>query len=129
MRTSSRLALYFMAAAVVMGGGILYACYDPGSSVYFPKCPFYFLTGLKCPGCGSQRALHELLHLRIAGAIKYNALMVVSIPFLCLMGFAWLRRRRFPGLYRAVTGRVAVWSVFGVITGWWILRNIPGIFL
>ena len=30
---------------------------DPEDSVYSPKCVFYLLTGLKCPGCGSQRCV------------------------------------------------------------------------
>ena len=27
---------------------------------YFPKCPFRFITGLQCPGCGSTRACYQL---------------------------------------------------------------------
>ena len=124
MRTSLRLALYFMAAAVVMGGGILYACYDPGSSVYFPKCPFYFLTGLKCPGCGSQRAVHSLLHLDIAQAFSYNALLVLSLPILLLLGYAELARKKNPLFYRKIHRPVFIWSYFVIVVAWGICRNI-----
>ncbi|WP_225974845.1 DUF2752 domain-containing protein [Arachidicoccus ginsenosidivorans] len=51
-------------------------------SSWFPKCPFRSLTGLQCPGCGSQRAIHDLLNLDILGAFRENALMVVSIPYI-----------------------------------------------
>ena len=39
---------------------IIYYRVSPTSSVFFPKCAFLMLTGLKCPGCGSQRAVHAL---------------------------------------------------------------------
>ena len=49
---------------------------DTTSGVPFPKCLFFSLTGLQCPGCGSQRALHSLLHLDLVAALRYNAYMV-----------------------------------------------------
>ncbi len=97
---------------------------DPEDSVYSPKCVFYLLTGLKCPGCGSQRSIHALLHLQVGDAFRHNALLVLSIPFLALMCFSWMKRRRFPALYERLNGRVTVWTVFAVIIAWWIVRNI-----
>ena len=40
----------------------LYFFINP-STAFFPKCPIYSTTGIYCPGCGSQRALHDFLHL------------------------------------------------------------------
>ena len=97
---------------------------DPEDSVYSPKCLFYLLTGLKCPGCGSQRAIHALLHLQVGAAFGYNALLVLSIPFLALLSFSWTMRRRFPALYERLNGRGTIWTVFAVIIAWWIVRNI-----
>lgn len=97
---------------------------DPEDSVYSPKCLFYLLTGLKCPGCGSQRAIHALLHLQVGDAFRHNALLVLSIPFLALMCFSWMMRRRFPVLYERLNGRGTIWTVFAVIIAWWIVRNI-----
>lgn len=97
---------------------------NPEDSVYSPKCVFYMLTGLKCPGCGSQRAIHALLHLRIGDAFRYNALLVLSIPFLGLLCFSWAMRKRFPALYAGLNGQVVIWTVFAVIIAWWIIRNI-----
>jgi hypothetical protein len=54
---------------------------DPNVYPFFPKCPFLLLTGLKCPGCGSQRAIHQLLHLNIAGAFHQNPLLVLYVPY------------------------------------------------
>src|SRR5690606_2629375 len=38
-----------------------YGLVDPATGI-LPSCPFYTLTHWYCPGCGSQRALHALLH-------------------------------------------------------------------
>ena len=43
--------------------GAVYSVFDPLKSSFFPSCPFKSVTGLDCPGCGSQRAIYELLHL------------------------------------------------------------------
>ena len=54
---------------------------DPSIYPFFPKCPFLIATGLECPGCGSQRAIHQLLHLNIAGAFRQNPIVVLYIPY------------------------------------------------
>ena len=64
---------------------IVYYRVSPTSSVFFPKCAFLMLTGLKCPGCGSQRAVHALLHADLASAFAHNALLVLSLPYLALL--------------------------------------------
>ena len=52
-----------LALLVVVCGaaGILYFLSPYDSGVYAP-CPFNALTDLYCPGCGTLRGLHELLH-------------------------------------------------------------------
>ena len=74
-----RKILYVVGIVVILLGIIVYYKLDPSKILLFPKCPFYLLTGLKCPGCGTQRALHQLLHLHLDDACRYNALMVASI--------------------------------------------------
>lgn len=60
----------------------LYFFLDPSLFQFFPKCPFLFITNLECPGCGSQRAIHQLLHLNFLAAIKFNLLLVIFLPIL-----------------------------------------------
>lgn len=105
----------------------LYMKFDPAESVMFPRCIFHEMTGLSCPGCGSQRAIHALLNLDLGGALGSNAFLVLSLPFMALLVFAWLMRRRIPGFYARLGSRVVIWSVFAVIILWWITRNIFGI--
>lgn len=123
---SRRLYAVLIAAAAVCAVLAVVWIYrvDPEDSAYSPKCVFYMLTGLKCPGCGSQRAIHALLHLRVGEAFRYNALLVLSIPFLLLLCFSWAMRKRLPVLYAGLNGRVVIWTVFAVIIAWWIIRNI-----
>ena len=56
----------------------LYYFYDPQGGG-FPACPFYQLTGLFCTGCGSQRALHDLLHLDLGSSLGHNLLLAPAL--------------------------------------------------
>ena len=115
-----------IAATAIVVAVALYAAVDPSSSRLFPKCPFYVLTGLKCPGCGTQRAIHQLLHLNIGQAIHYNALMVASIPLMVFLGAANALRDRHPRLYLASRNPVLSWAVLAVVLLWMLFRNVFG---
>src|SRR6266478_9480238 len=62
--------------------GIYLFIFEPGQSGYFPPCPFRTLTGLNCPGCGTTRCLHQLLHGHFVAAFELNPLMVLTLPLL-----------------------------------------------
>jgi hypothetical protein len=68
-------------AACVITLAVLYVL-NPVDHQLMPKCPFKLLTGLSCPGCGFQRAIHALLHGRIAEALGYNYWLVFALPYL-----------------------------------------------
>ena len=113
-------------AAVVVAGVVIYSTFDPSASRWFPRCPFLMLTGLKCPGCGTQRAIHALLHGDVLSALHFNALLPVSIPLLLLYGYAELVRTRKPRFYNRVNSVTAILAVLVVVIVWWIVRNICG---
>lgn len=105
----------------------VFFAFDP-ARYPFPRCPINLLTGLYCPGCGSQRATHALLHGHVAQAADLNLLAVLSLPLLALGAVATLRTllsgqlHRPALLYRSwlplvLAGTVAVFTV---------LRNLPG---
>lgn len=120
-------AISVAALSVIAVLVVLYEKYDPADFVLFPKCIFHSITGLQCPGCGSQRAMHALLNLEIGEAVRYNALFVAALPFLAVLVTARAMRRRWPAFYAQTTGAPVIWTVFAVIVLWWILRNILGI--
>jgi hypothetical protein len=63
-------------------GAVLLGIFDPATSGLFPPCPVRYLTGWYCPGCGSLRAIHQLLHGNWRAAWAMNPLTVVLLPFL-----------------------------------------------
>ncbi|MDD3624593.1 MAG: DUF2752 domain-containing protein [Proteiniphilum sp.] len=104
----------------------LFYWFDPATDPFFPLCLFRSATGLECPGCGSQRAIHSLLHLRFGDALAYNALMVLALPYILLgLWLEWLGSgKRFPGLQRFFFGRWSALVVLLLVLLFWIGRNI-----
>lgn len=103
---------------------IVFYSYNPCDNILFPKCPFLFLTGLQCPGCGSQRAIHSLLHLDIIEAFHYNALLVFTLPIIVILSFAEYYRCNKPNFYIKIHNKMYIWWYLGFVILWWIIRNI-----
>lgn len=110
------VALFLLAA-----WGVLLFLFDPEHSDAFLSCPFHWLTGLFCPGCGAQRAVHDLLHARIGEAFAHNAALVTAVP---LIGLQW-GWSRWNGTVPERDNRV-VWAWGIGLMAWWVLRNLPG---
>jgi hypothetical protein len=99
------------------------ALFDPTHVSIFPPCLFHELTGLDCPGCGGQRAAHQLLHGHLIAAIRLNAMFVLSLPL-----FAWVATRFAVRKFRGepVAFRLPWWGAY--IVAWivfGVLRNLP----
>ena len=109
-----------LAALVV--AAVVYFTFDPSHSAWFPKCPFLVLTGYKCPGCGSQRAVHALLTGNLATAWHYNALLVVALPFIALLLAGLAMRRRYPRFDAALNSLWVIWTVLVGIIAWWLVH-------
>ncbi|MGE0879047.1 MAG: DUF2752 domain-containing protein [Acidimicrobiia bacterium] len=104
-------------------GALAYAAaIDPAKGGVFPACPFHAATGLWCPGCGSLRGIHDLLHGNVAAALSSNALLVVTLPLIAWAWLAWivpsLRCKRIP--------MAAVWGLFAVALVFGVARNTTG---
>jgi hypothetical protein len=85
-----------IAVAAVLGGLAIVYRFPPTEYSFYPRCPIYLTTHRLCPGCGSTRALHALLHLDIQGALQYNALFTLLFPVACLwLGFICYRTMRY----------------------------------
>jgi hypothetical protein len=100
--------------------------FNPDSTALFPPCPFLALTGYYCPGCGTLRGLHQLLHGNVEAALALNALMVLSVPFLAYAFISLVlevfRGRPLPRLFRSP---YSTWAIFVLVVAFWVLRNIP----
>ena len=107
---------------------IVYYRVSPSSSIFFPKCPFLLLTGMKCPGCGSQRAVHALLHADVISAFAHNALLVVSMPYVALLISIRIYNIIRPGtsLLPSIQSPFAIRAYFLLVLIFWITRNVFG---
>ena len=112
--------------AAVVGAVLSVAYYfiDPAQSHLMPRCLFKVVTGWDCPGCGSQRMLHALLHGDFAAAWGANPFLLAISPFVMLLGVAAATRKRWPRLYRAVNSAPVVLTFLAALVAWFILRNV-----
>ena len=112
--------------ATLLFGVWLYGRFDPERFTWFPKCLFLTLTGWKCPGCGSQRAIHQLLHGHFVAAFQYNAFFICAIPvILFYLSAEWLKYR-FPRYYLLSRNPILAWILVVLTILWWVLRNVFG---
>ena len=85
------------------------------------------MTGYLCPGCGSQRAIHHLLNLDLAGAWRMNPLFVIALPYLALVLLLKPLSHRSPRCARLrdlLLGYHASVVILVVILLFWVGRNI-----
>ena len=84
------------------------------------------MTGLSCPGCGAQRATHELLHLNLKSAFAYNPLLVVSLPYALagLLLYQTNLKERFPRTRQLLFGQKALLILLSIVILFFIFRNL-----
>ncbi len=111
--------------AIPIGCAVLYLR-DPADGGAFPPCPFRAITGLDCPGCGTGRALHQLLRGRPDVAFGLNPLAIVLVPVLlyalATIGSYALRGTPLPAV------RLPSWApgvALVVVLTFAVLRNLP----
>lgn len=92
---------------------LLYFDNPSDKGTIFPPCPTNYISDIYCPGCGSLRAMHALVHGNFAEAASQNILTLIFLPILVLMVL-------FP---KAFAHRLFPPAVLAVITIFTILRN------
>lgn len=102
---------------------IYYYSVDPAGG-RTPKCIFRLLTGFDCPGCGSQRAFHALMHGHLAAAWGYNPFVFFAVPAAAFFIVAESGREKWPRFHARVVHPAVLTAVLIAIVGWWIGRNI-----
>jgi hypothetical protein len=123
--TQRRPAVWIVVSTVLIAALAVLYFFNPAQFGFYPICFFYKATGLLCPGCGTLRAMHQLLHGHIEAAFHFNALIVSSLPIVAL------------GCVRAARDRAAnkpalawlrpswLWFGLAVLIVFTILRNLP----
>ncbi|MDZ7674597.1 MAG: DUF2752 domain-containing protein [Acidimicrobiales bacterium] len=94
------------------------------------ECPIHAATGGFCPGCGSTRAVHELLHGDLVGSLVCHPLVLPLVGLLAYLWVSWIARRRGRDPWWARTptelpAAVPMLLVVGFVA-LTVVRNVPG---
>ena len=109
-----------------LGAMVLLFAFDPATTTFFPSCPFRLLTGWSCPGCGTLRAVHALLHGHFGVALHDN-------PFVLVTGFGFagattvdrVRGPLAPSAVERLTSPSALVIFLIAATVFTVVRNLP----
>ncbi len=118
---------WIIALVIVIAIALTYRNHNPLESNYFPKCPVYSTTGIKCPGCGSQRAAHHLLNGQVANAFEENPLLILAIPYILFGMVIDSTKESSDNLLKwrkILFGQKAIYVVLFIIVIFCISRNI-----
>lgn len=114
------------ASAALAGSASLAVLYffSPGRYSFYPRCLFYTATHWLCPGCGATRALYELLHLNLRGALHFNALVTILAPWaLVWLAFSCYHVLRYDRLPAFAVPRSLAFLLLAVTLLFTIARN------
>ena len=122
-KTRLGVLLFWLSLAAASGYLLLF---EPGKSGVFLACPFRKITGFTCPGCGSTRAMHRLIHGDVIAAFQFNPLFILALPLLLyvLVRYTDAAIRGKP-LNPNQLNANSNWVQFVVILSFWIFRNTP----
>lgn len=125
--TSGLMKLRFItgasAVALLCALAVVYK-FSPTEYTFYPQCPIYAITHWLCPGCGSTRALHALLHLDLRSALHYNALFTLLVPLAFLWAcFCFYRVMRYNQFPRVAIPRELTACMITIVLLFTIARN------
>jgi len=120
-----KLPLIILGVLMFFGMLTLYFFWDPSYSNIFPKCPFYSITGIYCPGCGSQRTAHNILNGNILEGIRHNYLIALLALVLLYQTFMFIMSKVLNKDVDNLLHKSKVTNgILILIILFWILRNI-----
>ncbi len=101
--------------------------YSPTEHNFFPRCVFHLVSGWDCPGCGGQRALHQLLHGNLGLALRQNALFILLLPVggWYLLRFV-LQKSTGRTLPSPFSHHLWPWILCVIVISFGLVRNLPG---
>ena len=123
MTRRSILRLIWIVVAITIV--VLYVLFDPSQYGVFPKCYFYHLTGLQCPGCGVSRMLSSIIKLNFTDAFDYHPVLFTSLPFLAIIFSDILWQYIYHGKYQLRKWEnVIMIAIIVCLVAFCIIRNV-----
>ncbi len=120
-----KLSIIIIGVLAFFGMLALYVFWNPSETNIFPKCPLFSVTGIYCPGCGSQRSVHKLLNGQVIEGIRHNYLMALLGLVLLYEVFIFFANNVFN---KSITNYLhkskVTLSILVVVLLFWVLRNI-----
>ncbi len=105
-KAQQRLQAYVL----LLSAGFLYLAAGEFLGISLP-CPFHFVTGLDCPGCGVTRMATALFHGDFRAAWQANPAILLALPVL-----AWMLLREEWDFWRGRPKRPEpVWLIWGLL--------------
>lgn len=102
----------------------VYFFFDPSEARWMPKCIWKAATGTDCPGCGTQRMAHALMHGDFRGAWQANAFALCMMPVIAFLLFLECFREKYQMFYRRVHSPWVIGMIAVAVVVWWIVRNL-----
>ena len=121
----TKLSIIIIGVLVFLGMLALYVLWNPTETNVFPKCPFYSVTGIYCPGCGSQRAVHKLLNGSVIEGVRHNYLIVLLALVLLYQAFMFIMNTMLgKGVTNLLHKSKVTLGILVFVILFWVLRNI-----
>lgn len=104
--------------------GCLYGVFVRCTGMAVP-CPFYFITGLRCPGCGVTRMCMALLELDFHTAFGSNPMLFLVMPLLGIVFLKYVADYVRDGKWSMSRGQTgAIYVSIVLLVGFAIVRNV-----
>lgn len=115
-----------VAAATIAGVGCATLYFvDPAGGGIYPVCLLHKWTGLLCPGCGSLRAAHQLLHGNLLAALHLNSLFVLLLPMAVWLSSRWTVRTLSNQPVNFPLRGTWFWCALAALVAFGVVRNLP----
>ncbi len=101
-----------------------YYFFDPLEVRWMPRCIWKVVTGMDCPGCGSQRMAHALMHGDLLVAWHGNAYAICMLPVVIFHVWLEFVKHIHRRLYAKVHHPAIITLLASSIFIWWLFRNL-----
>lgn len=120
-----KISLIIIGVLAFFGMLALYFFWNPSDTNLFPKCPVYSVTGIYCPGCGSQRAVHQIINGNIIEGIRHNYLIALLLVVMLYEAFVYIMNNLLnKGIANYLHKSKVTLGVLMIVILFWVLRNI-----